>query len=70
VGGHEAWGAIRAAEVGDGTYEMDETSEVLATIDNFQLERGLLGQMCRRIVEAKAAGIYDGAYKVIELATR
>lgn len=68
VGGHEAWGAIRAAEVGDGTYEMDETPEVLSMIDSFQADRPLLAFMCDRIEAAGAQGIYDGAYKVIDLA--
>jgi hypothetical protein len=68
VGGHEAWGAIRAAEVGDGTYEMDETPEVLGMIDSFQADRSLLGFMCDRIEAAGSQGIYDGAYKVIDLA--
>jgi hypothetical protein len=68
VGGHEAWGAIRAAEVGDGTYEMDDTAEVLSMIDSFQRERGLLSFMCDRIEDAARAGIYDGAYHVIDLA--
>ena len=68
VGGHEAWGAIRAAEVGDGTYEIDDTDEVLAMIDAFQLDRELVAFMCDNIEVANAAGIYDGAYKVIDLA--
>ena len=68
VGGHEAWGAIRAAEVGDGTYEMDDTAEVLSMIDSFQRERALIGFMCDRIEDAARAGIYDGAYRVINLA--
>ena len=70
VGGHEAWGAIRAAEVGDGTYEIDETDEVLAMIDSFQLDRELICFMCDRIEDAWHAGIYDGAYKVIDLAVK
>lgn len=70
VGGHEAWGAIRAAEVGDGTYEMDDTNEVLGMIDSFQNDRALIPFMCDRIEAANAQGIYDGAYKVIELATK
>ena len=68
VGGHEAWGAIRSAEVGDGTYEIDDTNEVLAMIDSFQLDRELIAFMCDNIVTAKAAGIYDGAYEVVRLA--
>ena len=68
VGGHEAWGAIRAAEVGDGTYEIDDTDEVLAMIDSFQLDRELVAFMCDNIEAANRIGIYDGAYKVIDLA--
>ena len=70
VGGHEAWGAIRSAEVGDGTYEVDDTAEVLAMIDAFQAERELVAFMCDRIEDAAATGTYDGAYKVVEIAAR
>lgn len=68
VGGHEAWGAIRAAEVGDGTYELQTSAEIGAMIDTFKSERHLIVQMCDRIEVAKAAGIYDGAYRVVKLA--
>lgn len=68
VGGHEAWGAIRAAEVGDGTYEMDNTDEVLCAIDTFQYERELVATMCDNIERADRIGIYDGAYEVVRLA--
>ena len=68
VGGHEAWGAIRAAEVGDGTYEIDDTAEVLGMLDSFQADRGLIATMCDRIEDANRIGIYDGAYKCVELA--
>lgn len=70
IGGHEAWGAIRAAEVGDGTYEMDDTHEVLAMIDSFQNDRSLIPFMCDRIEDANRIGVYDGAYRVISLATQ
>ncbi len=70
VGGHEAWGAIRAAEVGDGTYEIDDTDEVLAMIDSFQYDRELVAFMCDNIEAANRIGVYDGAYKVIDLAVR
>ncbi len=68
VGGHEAWGAIRAAEVGDGTYEVDDTDEVLAMIDSMQYNRELIAFMCDNIEAAQKIGTYNGAYKVIELA--
>lgn len=68
IGGHEAWGAIRAAEVGDGTYEIDDTREVLAMIDSLQRERSLIAGMCDNIERAAAQGTYDGAYEVVRLA--
>ena len=68
VGGHEAWGAIRAAEVGDSTYECEKTDEVLAMIDAFQAERELICFMCDNIERANVIGTYDGAYEVIRLA--
>ena len=37
-------------------------------IDSFQRERALIGFMCDRIEDAAQAGIYDGAYRVIDLA--
>ena len=58
----------RAAEVGDGTYEVDETPEVLAMIDSFQADRGLVAAMCDRIEDANRIGVYDGAYRVVDLA--
>ncbi|MBR3224091.1 MAG: hypothetical protein IKF78_02070 [Atopobiaceae bacterium] len=70
VGGHEAWGAIRAAEVGDGTYEIDDTDEVLSMIDSMQYDRELIAFMCNNIETANKIGTYDGAYKVIELAVK
>ncbi len=61
VGGHEAWGAIRAAEVGDGSYECEKTEEVLAMLDEITDGDELLPAFCRSILRAKNAGIYNGA---------
>ena len=68
VGGHEAWGAIRAAEVGDGSYELDKTEEVLAMLDEITNGNEILPALCRGILRAKAAGIYNGAYEAVKLA--
>ena len=68
VGGHEAWGAVRAQEVGDGTYEIDDTGEVLAMIDSFQADHALVEDMCDHIEAAERIGIYDGAYECVRLA--
>ncbi len=69
VGGHEAWGAIRAAEVGDGTYECTTLAEIVAMIKLIQEDSEVISSMCHNILTAKNAGIYDGAYNVIKLAT-
>ena len=68
VGGHEAWGAIRSAEVGDGTYECSTPAETAAMIDMIQHGRDIIVKMCEHIITAKNAGIYDGAYRAVELA--
>ena len=70
VGGHEAWGAIHAAEIGDGTYEMETLEETCATIDLLQADRTLVPFMCDRIEAAATAGTYDGAYRAVKLATQ
>ena len=68
VGGHEAWGAIRAAEVGDGTYELQKLPEICAWIDLIQEEPQIVGVFCDNILTADCMGIYDGAYHAVQLA--
>ncbi len=69
VGGHEAWGAIRAAELGDGTIETRTIPRTLQAIDLLTREPDLLGMFCDSIVKNKQIGVYDGAYKCVALAT-
>ena len=68
VGGHEQWGAIHSAELGDGTLECEDIAHTIQMIGLFVKERYLLNDMCDSIVKNKEAGIYDGAYKVVSLA--
>ncbi len=68
VGGHEKWGAIHSAEIGDGTLECEDIAHTLQMIELFTKEKTLLNDMCDAIIQNKKAGIYDGAYKVVELA--
>ena len=68
VGGHEQWGAIHSAEIGDGTLECRDIPHTLQMIKLFIGKNHLLNDMCNCIIENKKAGIYDGAYKVVELA--
>ncbi len=69
VGGHEAWGAIRAAEIGDGTIETRTIPRTLQAIDLVTHEPDLLEMFCDSIVKNKQIGLYDGAYKCVALAT-
>lgn len=68
VGGHEQWGAVHSAEMGDGTLECRDIPHVLQMVDLFNDEDYLLCDMCDNIIKNKATGLYDGAYKVVEMA--
>jgi hypothetical protein len=69
VGGHEMWGAIRGAELGDGTVEARSVPQTLQAIDVLTEDTDLMKIFCDSIVKNKSIGIYDGAYKCVEMAT-
>ncbi len=69
VGGHEMWGAIRGAELGNGTVEARSIPHTLQAIDLMVQESDLLSMYCDCIIKNKHIGVYDGAYKCVELAT-
>ena len=69
VGAHEAWGAIRSAELGDGTIETRTIPRTLQAIDLLAQENDLMELFCDSIVKNKRIGIYDGAYRSVSLAT-
>lgn len=68
VGGHERWGAIHAAEMGDGTLECEDLPHTLQMVDLLLEDGSFLEEMCRAIGKNKSIGLYDGAYKAVELA--
>ena len=68
VGKHEVWGAIHSAEVGDGTLECRDIPHTIQMLELFLQDDTFLSDMCQNIVTNKKAGLYDGAYKVVELA--
>ena len=68
VGKHEMWGAIHSAEVGDGTLECRDIPHTLQMVEMFMTSPSLLKDMCDAIVTNKSVGLYDGAYKVVEIA--
>ena len=68
IGGHEKWGAIHSAEMGDGTLECEDIPHTLQMVSLFMNEEATLQYMCDRIKANKIAGLYDGAYEVVKLA--
>ena len=68
VGGHEKWGAIHAAEMGDGSLECEDIPHTLQMVDLFLEEDDILTEMCECICANKTLGLYDGAYKAVEIA--
>jgi hypothetical protein len=68
VGGHEAWGAIRSSEIGDGTQECNNIPLTLQTLNRLIEEDDLLSMYCDNIIKLNRLGIYNGAYRAVELA--
>jgi hypothetical protein len=68
IGGHEQWGAVHSAEIGDGTLECRDIPHTLQMMELFLTDGVTLRDMCDNIVRNKSMGIYDGAYKVVEIA--
>ena len=56
IGGHEVYGAVHAQELGDS--------------DTLIQDPAILRHMCRRIVELKNQGVYNGGYEVVKLAVQ
>lgn len=70
VGRHEAWGAIRGSEVGDGTMETDDAGDLIRTLNTLITDSDLLELYIRHIRLNAAAGVYNGAYNAVMLAMR
>ncbi len=68
VGGHEMWGAIHSAEVGDGTLETRDIPHTLQMVELFLNDNVTLKDMCNNIIRNKELGLYNGAYEVVKLA--
>ena len=68
IGGHERWGAIHSAEMGDGTLECEDIPHTIQMLDLFLNEETTLKVMCDAICVNKTIGLYDGAYNAVKLA--
>lgn len=70
IGGHEAYGALHGAELGDATYECDTKEKMHRMLDAFISDKSLLTHMIKETEKLKSLGYYDGAYKCVELAVK
>ena len=68
IGGHEQWGAIHSAEMGDGSLECRDIPHTLQMARLFLEDDVTLKNMCDAIDLNKKMGIYDGAYNAVKIA--
>lgn len=67
VGDHEAYSALRASELGDGTLEVREVPLAIKYVNIF-LNTGLLDVMNKSIEDNNKIGLYDGCKNAMKLA--
>lgn len=70
IGGHEAYGAIHGAELGDATYECDTPIKIKKMLSDFINDKELLKHMIEETNHLKQMGYYDGAYECVKLAVK
>lgn len=70
VGAHEAYGALRAAEIGDGTIECRTYNQATGMLELLINERSNITDMCKNIMKANEAKIYDGSYEAVKAAVK
>lgn len=70
IGGHEMWGAIHSAEVGDGTIECETSEYACSVVELLMKNPKLIEGMCNSITENNKNGLYNGAYKAVEYAVK
>merc|ERR1719271_1942541 len=65
VGDHEAYSALRASELGDGTLELREVEDAMKYIDLMESGPDLLVTMNECIIANKKIGLYDGCKNAV-----
>lgn len=70
VGGHEQWGAVHSAEIGDGTLECRDIPHTIQMLKLFIKDKTYIEDMCTNIIKNKEMGIYNGAYETVKAAMR
>ena len=67
VGDHEAYSALRASELGDGTLEVREVPLAVRYVEVF-LTTNLLAVMNKSIEDNNKIGLYDGCKNAMRIA--
>lgn len=67
VGDHEAYSALRASELGDGTLEIREVPNAVRYTELF-LTTNLLEVMNKKIEDNNKIGLYDGCKNAMRIA--
>ena len=68
IGGHEAYGAVHGAEIGDATFECPTEKTLCNMLDTLINDKSHIVTMCNRINKLKAEGYYNGGYECVKLA--
>jgi hypothetical protein len=68
VGGHEMWGAIRGAELGDGSIECENVEFASQALELMVNENDLLSLQIESILKQNSIGAYNGAYEAVKRA--
>ncbi|EKX53218.1 hypothetical protein GUITHDRAFT_100928 [Guillardia theta CCMP2712] len=68
VGDHEAYSALRASELGDGTLEVREVKDAVEWIQLMKDNAGILDMMNDKIIANGKQGVYDGCKEAVRLA--
>ncbi len=68
VGGHEMWGAIRGAELGDGTIQCENVDFAVQALELLVNESDLLCLQIQSILNLNSIGAYNGAYEAVRRA--
>ena len=70
IGGHEMWGAIHSADLGDGSQECESPEYACAMINQIMENPNIELRMCENIIKNNKDGIYNGAYEAVKLAVQ
>ncbi len=68
IGGHEVYGAIHTAELGDGTPEFESEQDILRALESLIGDQEITGHMIDTIDRLNRGGCYNGAYECVRLA--